>query len=130
MNTTQQWGNDAEKMVADYLTGHGFSILVRNYRKQYGEIDIIAQTKTIMAFIEVKMRHDDKIPLESLITRPKQKRMLMVAQEYMSKNYIQCAQRDCRFDVALIHHTIQGPKLTYIPNAFMEHEVGSYDHSF
>lgn len=48
-------GNLGEDIVCEYLKKRGYSILARNYRKRYGEIDIIsvAPDKT-MVFVEVK----------------------------------------------------------------------------
>ncbi len=45
-----------ENAAASYLQKKGYMILERNYRKQYGEVDIIALRKNILVFIEVKTR--------------------------------------------------------------------------
>ena len=42
-----------EDKACEYLKKLGFKILERNYRKTYGEIDIIALDKDVLAFIEV-----------------------------------------------------------------------------
>lgn len=47
-------GSAGEKVVAQYLTESGYSIIVQNYRKRYGEIDIIAKKNDKIHFIEVK----------------------------------------------------------------------------
>lgn len=47
-------GQLGEDIVAKYLKNKGFSIIGLNYRKKYGEIDIIAQKGKITHFIEVK----------------------------------------------------------------------------
>ncbi len=43
-----------EKASLLFLVKHGFKIVARNYRKKYGEIDIVAQKGEKMYFIEVK----------------------------------------------------------------------------
>ena len=43
-----------EKASALFLMKRGFTILSRNYRKKYGEIDIISDKNRIIHFIEVK----------------------------------------------------------------------------
>ena len=43
-----------EKISVLFLIKHGFTILSRNYRKKYGEIDIVCDKKGIVYFIEVK----------------------------------------------------------------------------
>ncbi|MES2214101.1 MAG: YraN family protein [Patescibacteria group bacterium] len=47
-------GDIGENIASDYLTKHGFKVIERNYLRKWGEIDIIAQKKGIMRFVEVK----------------------------------------------------------------------------
>ena len=51
---TQKIGEIGEKLACMFLMKHGFKVLDRNYRKKWGEIDIIAQKDDILRFIEVK----------------------------------------------------------------------------
>lgn len=50
----QKIGRIGENIAVKYLKNKGFSIICLNYRKKYGEIDIIAQKGEILHFIEVK----------------------------------------------------------------------------
>lgn len=50
---TARLGEDA---ACDFLTKKGYRIIERNFRKGYGEIDIIALDHGILAFVEVKTR--------------------------------------------------------------------------
>jgi len=43
-----------EDIVAKYLTNRGFVILERNYRRQWGELDIVAKKDDVLHFLEVK----------------------------------------------------------------------------
>lgn len=45
-----------ENIAVSYLQKKGYRILTRNFRKQYGEIDIIATHQNTLVFIEVKTR--------------------------------------------------------------------------
>ena len=49
-------GDQGEAMAASYLESLGFTILRRNYRTVYGEIDIIARQDDVTYFVEVKSR--------------------------------------------------------------------------
>ncbi len=49
-------GNIGEEAASKFLTTLGYKIIERNYRKNYGEIDIIAIDGSTLAFIEVKTR--------------------------------------------------------------------------
>jgi putative endonuclease len=80
VNPTAKLGED---LACEYLKKIGFKILERNYRKTYGEIDIVALDKNVLTFIEVKTRTSDKFgtPLES-ITYWKLKSLIKTAQFY------------------------------------------------
>ena len=54
--TTKQTGDKGEAYAAKYLKKHKYKIIARNYKKPYGEIDIIAENKEVIAFVEVKKR--------------------------------------------------------------------------
>jgi len=47
-------GSLAEQTTVDYLQRRGYRIIDRNYRKPWGEIDIIAQYGPTVIFTEVK----------------------------------------------------------------------------
>lgn len=54
MTEKQKIGQIGEDIAATFLVKHGFSVILRNYRKKYGEIDIICQKDDILHFVEVK----------------------------------------------------------------------------
>jgi len=80
VNPTAKLGEDK---ACEYLKKLGFKILERNYRKTYGEIDIIAIEKDVLSFIEVKTRTSNLFgsPLEA-ITYWKLKSLIKTAQFY------------------------------------------------
>ena len=47
-------GQIGEDEAAKYLKAKGFRILDRNYRKPWGELDIVAQKGSVLYFVEVK----------------------------------------------------------------------------
>ena len=47
-------GSAGEDAAAVFLEKHGFRIICRNYRKPYGEIDIVSERGKILSFVEVK----------------------------------------------------------------------------
>lgn len=57
-----------ESASCRYLEKKGYKILERNFRKGYGEIDIIAVQKNTLVFIEVKTRSSEKFgtPFEAI----------------------------------------------------------------
>jgi len=50
----QKIGEIGEDLAAKYLKRKGYKIIQRNYREKWGEIDIIAQKKNDLVFVEVK----------------------------------------------------------------------------
>lgn len=51
-------GKLGEEKVAKYLKSKGYIILKRNWRDRFGEVDIIAETKENIVFVEVKTRKE------------------------------------------------------------------------
>lgn len=76
-----------EDIAAKFLKEKGYKIIERNFRKGYGEIDIIAIHKNILVFIEVKTRTSNKFgtPFEA-ITYFKLKTLVKTAEFYKVLN--------------------------------------------
>ncbi|MBR5922674.1 MAG: YraN family protein [Clostridia bacterium] len=55
-------GREGERLVAEYLRKNGYIILRRNWRdSRFGEIDIIAESRENIVFVEVKTRSENAI---------------------------------------------------------------------
>lgn len=116
---TQTFGQQSEQIISKYLSNQKFVILEQNYKKFFGEIDIIAQKDDLIVFVEVKARKNSKISLHHLVTYPKQQKIIKVAQFFIAQHLQSMQNKTLRFDVALLHVQDQKtPELTYIPNAF------------
>ena len=76
-------GELGERLAVQHLLANGYTILERNFRTRAGEIDIIAQTGDVIAFVEVKCRRGDSrgTPAES-VTVAKQRRLVELAEAY------------------------------------------------
>ena len=121
MDKRSELGKAGEDIVAKKLEQNGFSILHKNYTQRFGEIDLIAGKGDLIVFVEVKMRKKTGYELEYLITPSKQKKIILVAKQYMAKYDID--DKVCRFDVALIEGTENNYNLKYIPDAFQEENL-------
>ena len=98
----RQKGDRGEAIVVQYLEKNGYHILARNFHARFGEIDIIAQEKGCIVFVEVKSYDSSKIhPLE-VMTASKMKRFRKAAEIYLYTHDIQ--DIDCRFDLVLVHY--------------------------
>ena len=71
-----------EDEACKFLIKKGFKILERNFRKGYGEIDIIALDDKTLVFIEVKTRSSNKYgtPFEAI--SPNKLRLLIKGANY------------------------------------------------
>jgi len=70
-NQLQILGRLGENIASSYLEKHGFSIIDRNFKASYGEIDILAMKDGMLIAIEVKTRRGDTygLPEESVTPR-------------------------------------------------------------
>jgi len=109
-------GKEGELLVAQHLKKQGYHLIAQNYRKRFGEVDLIVQKDDILAFVEVKWRHNPLVDPAELIGPSKQKKIISIAKEFLSKHTY--SEIVCRFDVALIEETNNSINLQYIPNAF------------
>jgi len=83
-------GNRGENYAARLLKKKGYRILERNYIGKWGEIDIIAGKRNLLAFVEVKTRSiQSQNALESrpaaAVNREKQRKLIQIADEYARK---------------------------------------------
>lgn len=83
------FGSFAEGLAEKFLKDRGYKILGRNYRKPWGEVDIIAEKKGIVIFVEVKAS-DSPSPKgfepEKRVNADKVKRIKRAAQTYIQQN--------------------------------------------
>ena len=53
-NIRKKVGDIGESVAVQFLESKGFKVVARNYRKPWGEIDIIAEKGNTVRFVEVK----------------------------------------------------------------------------
>lgn len=107
----------AEDLACRHLRDQGLRLVARNYRCRHGEIDLVMQDRSCIAFIEVRLRSrtDFGSGAESVDTR-KQKRLLASAEHYLQRHATLLA--DCRFDVVSVLRSGKTHQLEWIRNAF------------
>jgi len=89
-------GKIGEQIVCNFLKKKGFFVIEVNYRKQYGEIDIIAKNGSKYHFVEVKtvscesiedVSRESVMPEEN-VTREKLRKMKNIIWAYICENSI------------------------------------------
>ena len=97
-NLVGAWG---EACAAAYLRKKGYRILASGYRCRFGEIDLIASKKETLAFVEVKLRKDDRFArAREFVSYAKQDRLRKTAFMYLAENETDLQPR---FDVIEIY---------------------------
>ena len=93
-------GLSAESRAAAYLMAKGYRILAKRFRTPYGEIDLVARKRNLIAFVEVKARArlDDAA---WAVTPRQQQRIINAAQAWLMA-HPEHAEFDMRFDAMLI----------------------------
>ena len=122
-------GSLGEKIAAEFLEGKGFKIVSRNYRKTYGELDLVAFKANKCHFVEVKsvswetprssgngVSHETKNPLENIHPQ-KVQRLKRVIQVYLVSHEI----RDWQFDIiaVLIDQNKRTAKVRYFEDVIL-----------
>ncbi|PIE57478.1 MAG: YraN family protein [Desulfobulbus propionicus] len=111
-------GTQGEELACERLQGAGYVILERNYRRPFGEVDIIARQDGVVCFIEVKTRRSRQYGDGfAAVHSHKQRRLSRIALDYLARNNL--LHSPARFDVVSIFLG-QGvrPKVQLLQNAF------------
>ncbi|MBI4684587.1 MAG: YraN family protein [Nitrospirae bacterium] len=109
-------GSKGEDLAAEHLKRKGYKIIARNYKTPIGEIDIIAQDRETLVFVEVKTRSSNAFgsPFEAVDAR-KQMKLKKLALLYLK---IQKKNPPVRFDVLSIYLNNTGKEIEHIRDAF------------
>jgi putative endonuclease len=93
-------GLSAEGKAAAYLMAKGYRVLAKRFRTPYGEIDLVAKKRNLVAFIEVKARAS--LEDAAYAVTPRQQRRIIDAAQAWLMDHPDHAEFDLRFDVILI----------------------------
>lgn len=112
----QLLGKFAEGRAEAHLKARGLSLVARNVRSRFGEIDLIMRDAEVLVFVEVRSRsRSDYGSAADSITSIKQRRIVLAAREYLAR---QSGQPPCRFDVVTLDGAQNKP--VWIRNAFSD----------
>lgn len=114
-NRRQAVGARGEEIATAYLEEHGYTLVARNFRTPYGEIDIVAEKDGFTIFVEVKTRTSSSLgPPEISVTPRKQEHMLSAAEHYCQQNEVLFWQIDV---IAVENIPGKKPAITHFENA-------------
>lgn len=113
----KQFGQRGEELAVTLLRKRGYKVIERNFRTRNGEVDIIARHKGRIVFVEVKTRRSARYgDPKFAVTPQKQRKISMVALEYLKKHHLM--QAPARFDVVTVQSADAEETVEIIPNAF------------
>ena len=111
-------GAAGEKIASLFLKKMGYRILESNFRTPFGEIDIVAKHKGIIAFVEVKSRITSSFgPPYLSITKPKERSIVKNSLFYLKR--LNILNADWRIDIVSVKldHNCELESIELIENA-------------
>jgi putative endonuclease len=113
----KELGKKGEQLALRYLKKNGYRIIQTNYVCKLGEMDIIAQEKDTLAFIEVKTRTSTTFgPPQLAVNSAKQMQLSKVALNFLKEKKLEDLK--ARFDVVAILLGPKGEEIDLIKDAF------------
>jgi putative endonuclease len=98
----RQTGTLAENSACAFLEAQGFTIVMRNFLRRVGELDIVARTGDLLVVAEVRTRGTERFGgAAASVTRPKQRRIAATTSLLLQQHR---ELRNCRvrFDVIVV----------------------------
>lgn len=112
------YGQASESWAEQLLRAKGYRILDRNVRTFIGELDLVAEDRGVVVFVEVKGRATKAFGGALLaVNHRKRAKLTKLAGQYLARRH--WSDKVCRFDVVLVHGrpSTQG-HIEHIQNAF------------
>ncbi|MFM7432366.1 MAG: YraN family protein [Gammaproteobacteria bacterium] len=92
-------GREAEDLAAAHLLAAGAAIVLRNYRRRRGELDIVALHRGVVLIVEVRLRSTTRHGGGAAsVNRCKQRRVIHAARQLLQQRG-DLARHPVRFDV-------------------------------
>ena len=127
IKTTLECGNFGENAACKFLEKNGYKIICRNYRHSHYEVDIVAEDKESIVFVEVKTRTTDSDGYNRFgrpsraVDAAKQKRLIDAAYAYLREHPSRKHPRLDVIEVYLLRRedvNLEVNKIHHIRNAF------------
>jgi putative endonuclease len=94
-----QIGEEAENAACAFLQSQQLTLIARNVRYRFGELDIVMLDRAILVFVEVRYRRSKHFGGGmASVDQKKCRRFANAAQAWLNEN-IRYQQHACRFDV-------------------------------
>lgn len=110
-------GRFGEILASRYLRCQGYDILSAHYQSRFGEIDLIAENKKFICFVEVKTRSENMLSSPSdAVDFSKRNKIISTSQFFIKKHKI---EKQYRYDIIeVFFENDEAVKINHIKNAF------------
>ena len=113
-------GRAAEDLAARRLEAEGATLLMRNFRRRTGELDLVAIQAGVVLVVEVRLRsRDDYGGGAASVDARKRRRLIRTTHQLLQSNR-DLARRPLRFDVMVVTPETTSPawRVEWIRHAF------------
>jgi putative endonuclease len=112
-----RFGLDAEQRACDWLSAAGYRILDRNWRRPWGELDIVADNQGVVCFIEVKASSKRVGGFEPVLRADARKmhKVMRTAQTWLAQHRYG-SDTEWRMDVISVIMNGNEAEIEHIPN--------------
>ena len=112
-------GRSAEDLAAEFLEAQGLTVLLRNYRRRSGELDVVARDGDVLVVVEVRTRSSEDFGgAAASIDGWKQHKIIRVTSQLLQQRK-DLARLRVRFDVIVIHGVGDAsPRVEWMKHAF------------
>jgi putative endonuclease len=112
-------GDSGEELACEHLRRCGLKVLARNFRCRAGEIDVVAEDRGTVVFVEVKERRGESHgSAVEAVTPAKRRKVIRAARVYAAIHGL--SEAPLRFDVVAIDWGPVGPRVRHFAGAFGE----------
>jgi len=103
MDSRTKFGYFAQYLAVTWLKERGYIVLGENFRRPWGEIDIICRKDDIVVFVEVKANKKEYLGFEpeNRVNHDKIQKMVRTARTYLLSNKLPDSQ-EWRLDVVSV----------------------------
>ena len=114
----RQIGQNAEDIAADFLEARDIAVLIRNYRRRLGELDLVARQDDVLLIVEVRTRASERYGgAAASIDFYKQRRIIRATLQLLQQRK-DLARLRVRFDVIVVSNLAGQPQVEWIQHAF------------
>ena len=114
----QQSGAAAEDLAQRHLAEHGLSLLARNVRFPFGELDLVMLDGSCVVFVEVRFRSSLRFGGAVMSVDANKRRKLARAAQAWLAGHRKFSAASCRFDVLAVTPAGNDLACEWIASAF------------